>query len=161
MKAVEFIIRKAQKNDTPTILRMIKELAEYEKMLHEVVATEELLEEWLFEKRIAEVLIGEYDGEPVGFALFYHSFSTFLGRAGIYLEDLYVRSEYRGRGFGKALLVRLAKIAMEKGCGRVEWPCFNWNTPSIEFYLSMGAISMNDRMVYRITDDKLIEMAKM
>ena len=112
------------------ILRFIRELADYEGMLDQVVATEELLNQWLFEKEKAEVILGMKDGETVGFALFFHNFSTFLGRAGIYLEDLYVRPEYRGQGFGTAFLNRLAAIAVERGCGRLEWWCLDWNKPS-------------------------------
>ncbi len=161
MNIENFTIREAQKADVPAILELIKGLADYEKLSNEVVATEELLQEWLFEKKKAEVLIGEYNGIPVGFVLFFHNFSTFLGRAGIYLEDLFVKPEYRGKGFGKALLVRLAKVAVERECGRFEWSCLDWNKPSIEFYLSMGARPMDGWTVYRVTGDKLIEMAKM
>ena len=161
MSVENFIIREAQKADVPAILELIKGLAEYEKLSHEVVATEELLQQWLFEKKKAEVLIGEYNREPVRFALFFHNFATFRGRAGIYLEDLFVKPEYRGKGFGKTLLVRLAKIAVERGCGRFEWSCLDWNTPSIKFYLSMGAEPMDGWTVYRVTGDKLSEMAKM
>ncbi|MDR0661627.1 MAG: GNAT family N-acetyltransferase [Prevotellaceae bacterium] len=156
-----FIIREAELKDVPTILELIKGLAEYEKLSHEVVATEAILQEWLFEKKKAEVLIGEYERVAVGFVLFFHNFSTFLGRAGIYLEDLFVKPEYRGRGFGKALLVKLAKITVERGCGRFEWSCLDWNEPSIKFYLSMGAKPMEGWTVYRVTGDKLVEMAKM
>ena len=118
-------IRYAQESDIPKILYFIKELAIYENMLDDVVATEDLLREWIFEKQKAEVLLAEEDGIPVGFALFFHNFSTFLGRAGIYLEDLFVMPEHRGKGYGKALLRRLAQITMERGCGRLEWACLN------------------------------------
>ena len=141
-------IQFAAEEDTGLILRFIKELADYEGMLSEVEATEPLLREWIFE-------IGLEGGEPVGFALFFHNFSTFLGRAGIYLEDLYVRPEYRGRGCGTAFLKRLAKIAVERGCGRLEWWCLDWNKPSIEFYRAMGAVPMDDWTVYRIAGDQL------
>ena len=161
MSIENFIIREAKSTDVPVILELIKGLAEYEKLAHEVVATEGILHEWLFEKKKAEVLIGEYDGVPVGFALFFHNFSTFLGRAGIYLEDLFVKPEYRGKGFGKMLLTKLAKIAVERGCGRLEWWCLDWNKPSIDFYLSMGARPMDGWTVYRVTGDKLTDMAKM
>lgn len=161
MNIKNFTIRKAQSVDVSAILELIKGLAEYEKLSCEVVATEELLQEWLFEKKKAEVLIGEYNGAVVGFALFFHSFSTFLGRAGIYLEDLFVKPEHRGKGFGKALLVSLAKLAVERECGRLEWSCLDWNKPSIGFYLSMGAKPMTGWTVYRATGDKLTEMAKM
>lgn len=161
MSIDNFTIHEAQQTDVPVILELIKGLAEYEKLAHEVIATEELLQEWLFEKKKAEVLIGEYNGVAVGFVLFFHNFSTFLGRAGIYLEDLFVKPEYRGNGFGKALLVKLAQVAVERGCGRFEWSCLDWNKPSIEFYLSMGARPMDGWTVYRVTGDKLTEMAKM
>lgn len=155
-----FIIRNATNSDISIILELIKGLAEYEKLSNEVVATEELLNEWLFEKKKAEVLIGEYSGVAVGFALFFHNFSTFLGRAGIYLEDLFVKPEYRGKGFGKALLIELAKITVERKCGRLEWSCLDWNKPSIDFYLSMGARPMDGWTVYRVTGENLAEMAK-
>ena len=147
--------RFAEKEDVSKILYFIRELASYEHMLDEVVATEELLEEWLFEKEKAEVLFAVKDGEEIGFALFFHNFSTFLGRAGIYLEDLYVKPEYRGNGYGKALLQELARIALERGCGRLEWWCLDWNQPSIDFYLAMGAEPMKDWTVYRVAGEAL------
>ena len=150
--------RYAQRNDTELILRFILELAEYEKMGNQVVATPELLEEWIFDKGKAEVVFVLEDGVEVGFALFFHNFSTFLGRAGIYLEDLYVRPEFRGRGYGKGLLTRLAQIAVERGCGRLEWWCLDWNRPSIDFYLSMGAEPMEDWTVYRISGETLARL---
>ena len=128
-------IRFANENDVALILDFIKDLAEYEKMSDQVVADEALLREWIFEKKKAEVIFAMEDGKEVGFALFFHNFSTFLGRAGIYLEDLYVKPEYRGHGHGKALIKKLAAIACERGCGRLEWSCLDWNTPSIDFYL--------------------------
>lgn len=152
--------RFATREDTGLILQFIRELAEYEKMLDQVVATEALLAEELFEKRHAEVLLALADGQAVGFALFFHNFSTFLGRSGIYLEDLYVRPEHRGKGLGKGLLRRLAQLALERGCGRLEWACLNWNTPSIDFYLSHGAQPMEDWTVYRLTGESLARMAK-
>lgn len=145
----------AKREDTPEILEFIKGLAEYENMLDQVVADVPTLEHWLFDEKKAEVIFAEEGGKRVGFALFFHNFSTFLGRAGLYLEDLYVRPEYRGRGYGKALLQELARIAVERGCGRFEWWCLDWNTPSIEFYKSMGAVPMSDWTVYRITGDTL------
>lgn len=151
--------RKAERADVPLVLRFIRELADYEKMLDEVVATEALLEEWLFDKEKAEVIFVLEAGKEAGFALFFHNFSTFLGRAGIYLEDLYVRPEYRGCGYGKALLKELARIAVTRGCGRLEWWCLDWNQASIDFYLSMGAEPMKDWTVYRITGDTLTDMA--
>ena len=158
MHALTF--RYAQPEDCGLILGFIQALAEYEGMLEEVVATEPLLREWIFEKKKAEVLFACEDGREVGFALFFHNFSTFLGRAGIYLEDLYVMPEYRGRGYGKALLRRLAKIAVERGCGRLEWWCLDWNRPSIDFYLSLGAEPMQDWTVYRIAGDTLATLAE-
>ena len=137
----------------------IKELADYEHLLNEVVATEDLLEEWLFDKQKAEVIFAIEGETEVGFALFFHNFSTFLGRAGIYLEDLYVRPDYRGKGYGKGLLKSLAKIAVERGCGRLEWWCLDWNKSSIDFYRSMGAVPMDEWTVYRIAGKKLDELA--
>ena len=151
--------RYAERKDTPLILQFIKELADYEQMLDEVIATEQLLEKWIFDKQKAEVIFCMEGDTEVGFALFFHNFSTFLGRAGIYLEDLYVRPEYRGRGYGKALLSQLAKIAVERQCGRLEWWCLDWNRPSIDFYLSMGAEPMNDWTVYRISGSTLNKLA--
>ena len=153
-------IRYARETDVPQILNFIKQLAIYEDMLDDVVATESLLREWIFEKQKAEVLLAEEDGIPVGFALFFHNFSTFLGRAGIYLEDLFVMPEHRGKGYGKALLRRLAQITMERGCGRLEWSCLDWNKPSIDFYLSLDAIPMDQWTVYRLTGDTLRRMAE-
>ena len=141
----EVTFRKAVREDVPLILEFIKGLAEYEKMSDEVVATEEILDEWLFDKEKAEVIFAIAEGEEVGFALFFHNFSTFLGRAGIYLEDLFVKPKYRGNGYGKAILKRLAQIAVERGCGRLEWSCLDWNQPSIDFYLSLGATPMSGR----------------
>ena len=138
---------------------LIQALAEYEKMSDEVVATEDMLREWIFEKKKAEVLLVSEERVEVGFALFFHSFSTFLGRAGIYLEDLFVLPEYRGRGYGKALLKRLAEITEERGCGRLEWACLDWNKPSIEFYMSLGAKPMDIWTTYRLTGDTLKKMA--
>ena len=152
-------IRYARESDIPQILQFIRELASYENMLDDVVATEDLLREWIFEKKKAEVIFAEENGESVGFALFFHNFSTFLGRAGIYLEDLFVEPEHRGKGVGKALLQRLAQITMERGCGRLEWSCLDWNKPSIDFYLSLGAMPMDQWTVYRLTGDTLRRMA--
>lgn len=150
----------ATPEDCSEILGFIKALAEYEKMSSEVVATEELLKEWIFEKKKAEVIFAVEDGRKVGFALFFHNFSTFLGRAGIYLEDLFVLPEFRGKGYGKALLKKLARIAVERGCGRLEWSCLDWNKPSIDFYLSLGATPMDDWTVYRLTGETLDKMAE-
>jgi GNAT superfamily N-acetyltransferase len=155
----EFEIREGTLSDIPIILTFIKELAEYEKMSDDVVANEKLLKEHLFgEKKSAEVVIAYYQNKPVGFALYFYNFSTFLGRPGLYLEDLYVRKQMRGNGFGKALLKHLAKIANQKNCGRMEWAVLNWNEPSIQFYKSLGAEPMNDWTVYRVTGESLQEL---
>ncbi len=154
------MFRTANPKDIPLILSLIKELADYEGLLSEVIATEELLQEWLFEKQKAEVMIGEIEDQPIGFALFFHNFSTFLGRAGIYLEDLYVRPAFRGKGYGKAFLKKLAALAVARGCGRLEWWCLDTNLPSIEFYLAMGAEKMQDWTVYRVAGEKLLEMSQ-
>lgn len=151
--------RTACRKDSALILDFILSLAEYEHMVNEVVATVELLEEWLFDKQKAEVIFVCEDGVEVGFALFFHNFSTFLGRAGIYLEDLFVKPEYRGRGYGKALLKKLAKIAVERGCGRLEWWCLDWNKPSIDFYRSMGAVPMDEWTTFRIAGETLTKLA--
>lgn len=151
--------RNAERKDTALILRFIKELADYEKMLDEVVADEATLETWIFGKQKAEVIFAVENGTEIGFALFFHNFSTFLGRAGIYLEDLYVKPEHRGKGYGKAILKKLASIAVERGCGRLEWWCLDWNEPSIDFYLSLGAEPMSDWTVYRIAGDTLKRLA--
>ena len=153
-------IRRATEADVPLILDLIRGLADYEHALDQVVATPELLHSWLFEKEVAEVIIAQEDNVPVGFALYFHNFSTWLGRAGIYLEDLFVLPQYRGRGQGKALLRALAKTAIERGCGRLEWACLNWNQPSIDFYLSLGAERMTEWNVYRLTGETLRNLAE-
>ena len=155
----ELTFRQAEEKDAGLILYFIKQLAEYEHMSDEVVATEELLREWIFEKKKAEVIFARENGEAVGFALFFHNFSTFLGRAGIYLEDLFVLKEHRGKGYGKALLKKLAQTAVERGCGRLEWSCLDWNTPSIDFYLSLGARRMDDWTGYRMAGAQLAGFA--
>lgn len=152
--------RKAERKDTALILQFIKELADYENILDQVVADEALMETWIFDKEKAEVLFALEDGVEVGFALFFHNFSTFLGRGGIYLEDLYVRPEYRGKGYGKAILKKLAAMAVERGCGRLEWVCLDWNQPSIDFYLSLGAEPMSEWTLYRIAGEKLKKLAE-
>ncbi|MGA3244169.1 MAG: GNAT family N-acetyltransferase [Bacteroidota bacterium] len=150
----------ATKSDIPVILALIKELAEYERLAHEVVATEEILTETLFgERPYAEVLLAHYENNPVGYALFFHSYSTFLGRPGLYLEDLYVRPSLRGKGIGKALLATLARIALDRKCGRLEWAVLNWNEPAIGFYKSLGAKPMDTWTVYRITAEPLAQLA--
>lgn len=152
--------RFAAEEDCALILAFIRGLADYENMSDQVVATEELLKEWLFEKKKAEVLLVCEGDKAVGMALFFHNFSTFLGRAGIHLEDLFVLPEYRGKGYGKALLKQLARIALGRGCGRLEWCCLDWNRPSIDFYLSLGAAPMEEWTTYRLTGSTLEEMAK-
>lgn len=156
---MELTFRYAEESDTPLILEFIKALAEYEKMLDEVVGSEELIKKWLFDEKKAEVLFAQADGKEVGFALFFHNFSTFLGRAGIYLEDLFVKPEYRGKGIGKEIFKKLGAIARERGCGRLEWWCLDWNQPSIDFYRSMGAEAMDEWTVYRIAGQKLDALA--
>ena len=152
--------RYAIRKDTGLILQFIKELAEYEKMSDEVVADEKMLEQWIFDKRIAEVIFAVENGKEVGFALFFYNFSTFLGKAGIYLEVIYIKPEYRRKGYGRAIFKKLACIAVERGCGRMEWSCLDWNKPSIDFYLSMGAKPMSDWTVYRLTGDTLTSLAE-
>lgn len=152
--------RIAERKDCALILSFIKELAKYEHLENEVVATEKLLEEWIFDKNKAEVLFVLEEGKEVGFALYFHNFSTFLGRAGIHLEDLFVLPEYRGKGYGKAILKKLAQITVQRGCGRLEWCCLDWNTPSINFYESIGAKPLSEWMIFRVTGDTLNELAK-
>ena len=151
--------RPAERADVPLILRFIRDLAAYERMADQVVADEATLEAWLFDRQKAEVLFAVLDGKEVGFALFFHNFSTFLGRAGLYLEDLFVLPDYRGRGVGKAILKHLAALAVERGCGRLEWWCLDWNQPSIAFYRSLGAEPMSDWTVYRIAGQTLRDLA--
>lgn len=152
-------VRFAEEKDIPKIMEFIKGLAVYEKMPDQVVATDELLREWIFEKKKAEVLFVMDGEQEAGFALFFHNFSTWLGRAGIYLEDLFVDEKYRGRGYGKALLAELAHIAEERGCGRLEWACLDWNQPSIDFYLSLNAVPMDEWTVYRLSGKALHDLA--
>ena len=160
VKGENVTFRFAAEKDCSLILSFIHQLAAYEKMSDQVVATKELLREWIFAKQKAEVLF-ICDGErEVGFALFFHNFSTFLGRAGIYLEDLFVLPAYRNKGYGKALLKKLARITVERGCGRLEWYCLDWNKPSIDFYMSLGAVPMDDWTTYRLTGATLEKMAK-
>ncbi len=156
----DFSIVFATEDDCGEILGFINHLAEYENMLNDVVATEALLKEWIFEKKKAEVIFAVENGKKVGFALFFHNFSTFLGRAGIYLEDLFVLPEFRGKGYGKALLKKLAAIAVERDCGRLEWCCLDWNKPSIEFYLSLGAKPLDDWTIYRLDGETLKKNAE-
>ena len=154
-------IRPAQREDVPLILQLIRDLAEYEKLSHEMVATADMLEKWLFGRRaVAEVLIAEWDGTPRGFALFFHNFSTFLGKPGFFLEDLYVQQEFRDKGIGKGLLLKLAQLAVKRGYGRVEWSVLDWNEPSIGFYKALGAKPMDEWTVFRLTGDALAHAGK-
>jgi GNAT superfamily N-acetyltransferase len=156
-----FEIKPATEDDAPLILSFIKKLAVYEKLAHEVTATEDILRETLFgERRYAEVVIGYYRGEPAGFALFFHNYSTFLGKPGIYLEDLFVDEEHRGKGFGKALLVYLARLTKERNCGRLEWSVLDWNEPSINFYKALGARPKDEWTVFRLTGEALDKLAE-
>jgi GNAT superfamily N-acetyltransferase len=153
-------LRFATEKDVPLILAFIKQLAEYERMSSEVVANEVTLKKWVFDQKIAEVLFAEVGNETVGFALFFHNFSTFVGKAGIYLEDLFVKKEHRGKGYGKALFQKIAQIAVERNCGRFEWACLDWNQPSIDFYLAMGAVPMKDWTIYRLSGEALSTLAE-
>ena len=156
-------LKPATPADVGLLLAFIRELAEYEKLTHEVVATEELLRENLFAPRDghpkAEAIIARCDGQPAGFALFFHNFSTFLARPGLYLEDLFVRPEFRGRGVGTAMLTHLARLAKQRNCGRLEWWVLDWNEPAIEFYKSLGAVPMTDWTVFRVTGEALDQLA--
>ena len=153
--------RPAVSGDEGLILGFIRALADYEHMADQVIATPEILREWIFEKKAAEVIFAEVEGKAVGYALFFHNFSTFLGRAGIYLEDLFVLPEARGHGCGKGLLKELARITVERGCGRLEWSCLDWNQPSIDFYTKrMHAVPMDEWTVYRLTGETLEEVAQ-
>lgn len=153
-------IEPATEKDLPLILSFIKELAEYERLSHEVLATEELLKDALFDERPAAEVIIAYEAErAVGFALFFHNFSTFLGQRGLYLEDLFVKAEARGRGTGRALLAHLARLARERNCGRLEWAVLDWNEPAIKFYRSLGAVSMDEWMIFRVTGEALDHLA--
>lgn len=156
----DFTIKPATKKDVPVILSFIRKLADYERLSHEVVATEELLGRTLFgARRTAEVVIGYFNNEPIGFVLFFHNFSTFLGRPGIYIEDLFVEEKYRRRGFGGALLTYTAKLAAQRGCGRLEWSVLDWNEPAINFYKKLGATPMNEWTVFRVTGENLNRLA--
>lgn len=152
---MELHIRNAEVNDIPTLLTLIQELADYEKLSKEAIATEDLLKYWLFEKERAEALILEVDQVVIGFALYFHNFSTFLGKAGLYLEDLYIKPEYRHKGYGKQVFKYLAKLTLERGCGRLEWSVLDWNAPSIQFYKSLGAKPMDEWTTYRLVENEL------
>lgn len=155
-----YSLRFATEEDVPRILEFVRALAAYEKLEHEVQATEESLREAIFRRGIAEVVFGEFRQKPVGFALFFYNLSTFIGRPGIYLEDLYIHPEYRGNGFGKALLIYLAKLAKERDCWGLEWSVLTWNNPSIKFYQSLGATLREDWRVFRLKDQALAELAE-
>lgn len=156
----DFSYRFATEQDAPLILEFIRGLAEYEKMSDLVVATPELLKYWIFDKQKAEVIFALEDGKEVGFALFFHNFSTFVGRAGLYLEDLFILPEYRGKGYGTQMLKVMARIAVERGCGRFEWTCLDWNKPSIDFYLKLGALPQDEWTIYRLDGERLKKFAE-
>jgi GNAT superfamily N-acetyltransferase len=156
----DLAFRYAEEKDAGLILAFIKELAVYEKLSDQVRANEETLREWLFEKKTAEVLFAIVDGREIGYALYFHNFSTFLGKAGIYLEDIFIQPEYRGKGYGKRLFKQVAKTAAERGLGRLEWACLTWNQPSIDFYLSLGAQAMDEWTIYRLTEDAIRRLAE-
>jgi GNAT superfamily N-acetyltransferase len=156
---VALSFRYAEEKDSALICEFIRALADYENLLDQVVATEALIKDWVFRKNKAEVIFALVDGKEVGFALFFHNFSTFAGKAGLYIEDLYVTPEFRGLGYGKALLKKLAQIAVDYGCGRMEWVCLDWNQPSIDVYLSLGAKPMDEWTVYRLNEENLKEFA--
>jgi GNAT superfamily N-acetyltransferase len=159
--AASFRIRPAERRDVPVVLALIRELAEYERLSQEVVATEDDIHRALFSSRpVAEAVIGDYQGQPVAFALFFHNFSTFRGRPGLYLEDLYVKPEFRRRGFGRRLLIHLARLALDRGCGRMEWSVLDWNTPALEAYRRVGAVPLDDWTVHRLTGDALERLAR-
>lgn len=161
-KLPEFEIYMAELGDESIVLEFIKHLSVYEKLSHEVVATTEDLRKYLFEdKKVAEVIFGKYKGEVVGFALFFHNFSTFLAKPGIYLEDLFVLEKFRGKGFGKSLFTFLAKLAVERNCGRLEWSVLDWNEPAIKFYKSLGASAMEEWLINRVAGKELVGMAGM
>ncbi|MCI8442239.1 MAG: GNAT family N-acetyltransferase [Provencibacterium sp.] len=160
MRVAELSFRYAKREDAGLVLQFITELATYEHIENEVTTNEKTLEEWMFDRQCAQVLFALEDGREAGFAIFFYNFSSFLGRAGLYLEDLFVRPEFRGRGYGKALLRQLARIAAEKGCGRMEWCCLDWNQPSIDFYRSLGAKPMDSWTLYRLEGDTLEKLAK-
>ncbi|GAB6169412.1 GNAT family N-acetyltransferase [Clostridium carnis] len=153
-------IRETIVEDIPLILSLIKEIAEYEKMSDEVIATEETLKQSLFEDKKAKVVIIELDEKVIGYALYFYNFSTFIGRSGLYLEDIFIKKEGRGKGVGKEVFKFLAKMAKEQGCKRIEWSCLNWNEPSINFYKSLGAVQMNEWTVYRLTEGEIDRLSK-
>jgi GNAT superfamily N-acetyltransferase len=154
-KKVKFTIRAAQESDTGLLLDFIRRLADYEKRLHEVTAKEEDIRSVVFDKKIAEAIIAEFNGKPAGFAIFFHNFSTFLGKPGIYIEDLFVSPEFRGRGLGKSLFSYIAQLAVTRGCGRVEWTVLTWNEPAINFYKKIGAVPKNEWMLFKLSGSAL------
>ena len=157
-----FHIRTATKADVPIIFSFIKKLADYERLSHEVVATEEILRKTLFgRERTAEVAIGYFNKDPVGFVLFFHNYSTFLGRPGLYIEDLFVDESFRRRGFGRALLLYVARLAKERDCGRLEWSVLDWNEPAVAFYKKLGAVPMNEWTIFRVTGGSLHNLSRM
>ena len=161
-KIPDLELRTADETDVPVILSLIKSLAQYEKLTHEVVAGEELLRKNLFgPNKYAEVIIAEYKHEPAGFALFFHNFSTFVGKPGIYLEDLFVKPEFRGKGIGKTLLTYLAKLGVERDCGRIEWSVLDWNTPAVNFYRKLGALPMDQWTLFRLSGNAIPELASL
>lgn len=159
-KTMSLIFRRAQPEDMGLLLSLIKELARYEHLEHEVTATEEILSEWLFVKKKAEVIFPMLENEAIGYVLYFYNFSTFLGKAGIYVEDLFIRPDFRHKGYGKELLRHIVRKAEAEGLGRVEWACLDWNEPSIEFYLSLGAVPMQGWSAYRLTGQKLTAFAQ-
>ncbi len=156
----EVTFRQAKAGDEGLVLEFIRGIAQYEKMLDEVVATEESIREWMVEKKMVEVIFAEAEGDTVGFALYFQNFSTFVGRAGLYLEDIFVKPQYRKKGYGKAIFKKLAQIAVERGCQRFEWVCLDWNQPSIDFYRSMGAVPMDQWTIYRLSGDAIKKAAE-
>jgi GNAT superfamily N-acetyltransferase len=160
MSLSEFEIRPAVVDDVPVILSFIKKLADYERLAHEVVATEESLRKTLFDSRkTAEVAIGYFQNKPIGLVLFFHNYSTFLGRPGLYIEDLFIDESYRGSGFGAALLRYVARLAVKRNCGRLEWSVLDWNKPAVDFYTKLGAVPMSDWTVFRVTGQSLMNLA--
>jgi len=155
-----FTIRFAKGNDARIVLDMVRELAAYEKLVENLEATEERFCESLFQRDVAETLIGEYEGKPVGYAIFFHNFSSFTGRIGLYIEDIYVKPEMRGKGFGQAIFAYIAKLAVERKCGRLEWSCLDWNKPSIAFYEKMSAKRLENWTMYRLSGEALQRMAR-
>ncbi|MFU7514222.1 GNAT family N-acetyltransferase [Clostridium sp. HCS.1] len=154
-------IRETTEEDCSLILSLIKEIAEYEKMSDQVVATEESLKESIFRNKRAEVVILELNGEAVGYALYFYNYSTFIGKSGLYLEDIFIKKEFRGKGIGKEVFKFLIKKAKEEGCKRMEWTCLNWNEPSIKFYKSLGAVPMDDWTIYRLTEKEINKLSEM